>query len=562
MVQILSVTLKNFKTHRDRFFEFQPGTNAICGENGAGKTSILEAIAWTLFNYQGNYNKEDLIRNGSGSAQAIVAFISSRDGRTYEVQRCTQRGYTLYDPQLDQRLPYTRIKDEVMPWLRQQLGVPAGTDLGQLFANTIGVPQGTFTADFLLSADKRKPIFDTILKVEEYREVYKQSNGLRKYAEGLVASLQQQIAQYDDMLVQWDELKNQRLALAQAIATDEAQLQQWQTTLASLQQERDAIQARAQTLGKLQTQRQQIAAQIEAKQQTNRLLEQSLAEAARAVALCQTHQSDYEVYQGAGTALKTLETQQQQRQQLLSQRQTHEQQLLQQQTALTRLALQRDGFKQAETELAQLVPKIQQQVALEAEQQQLAQQGLALHQLTLEHNSLQQRGQRLNQEIQQCQQTCDRLEKLKPIVEGIAETEQTRDRLQAQLSRVDAAKQFQAELMALVEQGQTDGDRYREQAAEALQHLETLQAQMPLLATASVESVRTAIETGVQLSQSTLSSLGQILEDLSGQVSVAALKQQLHSLRLDLEKAYRHRAEYATLDQQQRQQETLQTQQT
>ncbi|MEL7316991.1 MAG: AAA family ATPase, partial [Cyanobacteria bacterium J06559_3] len=52
-MQILSVTLKNFKTHRDKHFTFSPGTNAICGENGAGKTSILEAIAWTLFNYQG-----------------------------------------------------------------------------------------------------------------------------------------------------------------------------------------------------------------------------------------------------------------------------------------------------------------------------------------------------------------------------------------------------------------------------------------------------------------------------------------------------------------------------
>ncbi|NJL48107.1 MAG: AAA family ATPase [Leptolyngbyaceae cyanobacterium SM2_5_2] len=39
-MQILSVAIRNFKAHQDRYFEFQPGTNAICGENGAGKTSI------------------------------------------------------------------------------------------------------------------------------------------------------------------------------------------------------------------------------------------------------------------------------------------------------------------------------------------------------------------------------------------------------------------------------------------------------------------------------------------------------------------------------------------
>lgn len=166
-MEILSVTLNNFKSHSDRHFTFQPGTNAICGENGAGKTSILEAIAWVLFDYSGDYNKDDLIRNGAASAQVRVAFVSTRDGRTYEVHRCTTKSYTLYDPQLNERLPYSRIKEEVLPWLRQHLGVSPGTDLSQLFSSTIGVPQGTFTADFLLTREKRKPIFDKILKVEE-----------------------------------------------------------------------------------------------------------------------------------------------------------------------------------------------------------------------------------------------------------------------------------------------------------------------------------------------------------------------------------------------------------
>ncbi|WP_052128379.1 AAA family ATPase [Neosynechococcus sphagnicola] len=157
-MEILSVSLRHFKSHRDRQFEFQPGTNAICGENGAGKTSILEAIAWVLFNYTGAYRKEDLIYNGAKSAQVTVRLIAS-DDRTYEVSRCTRAGYTIYDPQVQAKLEYARIDDEVMPWLRQQLGVAPGTDLAKLFANTIGIPQGTLTADFLKAAEERRRIF-------------------------------------------------------------------------------------------------------------------------------------------------------------------------------------------------------------------------------------------------------------------------------------------------------------------------------------------------------------------------------------------------------------------
>ncbi|MEM6591701.1 MAG: SMC family ATPase, partial [Cyanobacteria bacterium P01_C01_bin.73] len=562
MVQILSVALKNFKTHRDRFFEFQPGTNAIRGENGAGKTSILEAIAWTLFNYQGNYTKEDLIRNGSGSAQATVAFISSRDGRTYEAQRCTQRGYTLYDPQLNQRLPYTRIKDEVMPWLRQQLGVPAGTDLAQLFANTIGVPQGTFTADFLLSADKRKPIFDVILKVEEYRQVYKQSNALKKVAEGKVESLQQRIAQYDETLADWDELKDQRQALATAIAADETRLKQWQAALDQLEQERSAIQSLAQALSARQNKHQQLTLQIEAKRQGQQRLEQALSDANRAVAQCKTDKAAHDVYQQATSALQALDKQYYQRQQLLKRQTEQERRLAQQQTELTRLAVQIDSFQQSERTLAALQPLVQQQGTLEAKQQTVLKQLQTLQQRSLERQSLQQQQQRLGQEIQHLQQTCDRIERLKSAVDAIGQQEQQRDRLQAQLSRIEAAKQFQAELTALVESGKTAGDRYREQAQTALEQLETLQTQLPLLATESIESVRAAIAAGVQLNQTNLLALTQILEDVSEQVSVAALKQQRHTLRLELETAYGYRAEYATLERQRRQQQERQAQQT
>ncbi|NJK53307.1 MAG: hypothetical protein HC936_11755 [Leptolyngbyaceae cyanobacterium SU_3_3] len=76
-----------------------------------------------MFDHKGDYRVEDLIRNGAASAQVRVAIVSSQDQRTYEVQRCTRSGYTLYDPQLGEKLGYTRIKEEVLPWLRGHLGV-------------------------------------------------------------------------------------------------------------------------------------------------------------------------------------------------------------------------------------------------------------------------------------------------------------------------------------------------------------------------------------------------------------------------------------------------------
>jgi exonuclease SbcC len=556
-MHLLSVTLTNFKTHRDRNIEFQPGTNAICGENGAGKTSILEAIAWTLFNYQGGYTKDDLIRNGSGSAQVRVAFVSSRDHRTYEVERCTNRGYTLFDPQLNQRLPYTRIKDEVMPWLRQHLGVAPGTDLGQLFANTIGVPQGTFTADFLLSPDKRKPIFDTILKVEEYRTVYQQTNSLRKYAEAQVQRLQDQIAQYEERLQAWDDLQQRYQTVQTEIVANQQQLQQLETRLAQIQVQRTTLSAQAQALQQLQQQRQQLTTQLEAKQQAKSLLSQSLQRAQQAAAICQAQTQAHQQYRQAEQVLQQLEQQMQQRQALLKQQQTLQTQMQQRQADLTRLHLQREQAEQIEQAIQALADAIATQTQLEADQTRLRQQQQALSQLQIQRAALQTQLTSAQQEAQQTEAEIQRLQALSTTLAQIPAWEQQQQTLQQQISRIEAAQQFEAEFQQLVESGQQQQAVYRQQVEAALQALGQLPAPP-----AMVVQIRAALDQGQSLTQASLDALTAILQDISRQANLTQLQSELQTLQQTLNQAYGHQAAQLSLTSLQNKAMQLQQQQT
>ncbi|MDJ0702948.1 MAG: SMC family ATPase [Leptolyngbyaceae cyanobacterium MO_188.B28] len=551
MVQILSVTLKNFKTHRDRHFQFQVGTNAICGENGAGKTSIIEAIAWTLFNYQGDYTKEDLIHNGDGSAQATVTFVSSRDQRTYEVQRCTNRGYILYDPQLNQRLPYTRIKDEVTPWLRQHLGVAPNTDLGQVFAKTVGVPQGTFTADFLQTAENRKAVFDSVLKVEEYKAVHKQTNALRRYAEAKVEELERDVARYEEALQNWEDLQHRRLVMVQEIEQSEQALKQLQSALAQLQTEREGCLAQARQVQQRQAALQTLTVQIEAKQQTHSFLEQSLQRANQAVDVCDAQLQPYQAFLAAEEALQLLDQQNQQHQALLKQRQKSQKKLETHQADLTRLTLQLEIFAQADLEIQSLQSGVRQQDVLEAQQAEIAKQQQVLRQVELERQGVQDRVSSLTEEIEQLGNEIQYLKKLASMIQQIPEWEQRRDRLQEQLSRIEAAKQFEADLQQLVSQSQEKGDRYQVQAEAALQTLTDLQQTLlqqspPLLATA-VDSARSAISAGVTLNQETVTAVTEILQDLAEQVSAPKLQKQLKEIRQTLKQAYQQRAEFVAL---------------
>ena len=140
-MHITKIELEDFKSHADSKFEFSSGTTAITGENGAGKTSIIEAIAWTLFDTL-DYKKDDIVRRGAKKGSARVTFESGLDEREYMVYRDTGTGYYVYDPRLKTRI--ADKKEEVTRFLWQHLGVEPGTDLESLFKHAIGVPQGTF----------------------------------------------------------------------------------------------------------------------------------------------------------------------------------------------------------------------------------------------------------------------------------------------------------------------------------------------------------------------------------------------------------------------------------
>lgn len=205
-MHITKIELEDIKSHAHFAHEFQRGTTAITGENGAGKTTIIEAIAWTLFDLL-DYKKDDFVRRGAKKGVARITFESGLDEREYIVYRDSGTGYYIYDPQLKTRI--ADKKEEVTRFLWQHLGVEAGTDLESLFRRAIGVPQGTFTAIFLETPAERKKAFDKLLKVEEYRQGADKLLETARYIETQITTVRENIARAEGELAQIERLEEE-----------------------------------------------------------------------------------------------------------------------------------------------------------------------------------------------------------------------------------------------------------------------------------------------------------------------------------------------------------------
>ncbi|MDF1539935.1 MAG: AAA family ATPase [Candidatus Thorarchaeota archaeon] len=94
--------LLDFKVFTDQEFIIKPGSTAIVGPNGSGKTSILEAIEFALFRQVTRKEKkipkvEDLIQHGKKRAIIELDFKAPINRRTYRVRRSIHPGETNAD---------------------------------------------------------------------------------------------------------------------------------------------------------------------------------------------------------------------------------------------------------------------------------------------------------------------------------------------------------------------------------------------------------------------------------------------------------------------------------
>ena len=518
-MQILSVTLRNFKSHSDRQFSFEVGTNAICGENGAGKTSILEAIAWTLFDYT-PYTVEDMIREGASSAEVSVSFVSALENRTYEVRRSTASGYRLYDPQIDRRLEPEK-KADVLRWLRQHLGVPPGTNLPKLFANTIGVPQGTFTADFLKTAQDRKRIFDSILKVEEYQGVYKDLLGLQKYSEQQVTASEHQIELCTVELREWESLEQQQRELQSAIERDTQRLGDVDTKLAQIGESIANLDTTAQQLSELDRQLQAVDRSRQLKQQELERWQADVEAAQQAWETVEASREGYTAFLAAEATLKQLEQQrrqrqlwQERRQQLLESTRDREQQRAQ---ILQRLEL----LAQADLQLTNLQPLVERQQVLDAEQKQLAVQSVRLQELQHEQSL---RQTQLEAQQQHCQQTKEAFQAAQAAYQQqeadrlsydrVRQAEATLEQLEGQQQQRQAAMQHHTELIRILNRYQVEQATLQEQQQRSQQldrDITSLKAQ--LTRQEALESQRSDLEAQTRQFQTMRLQLQQRLEE-------------------------------------------------
>lgn len=362
-MKITQVDLENFKSYQNTSISFMPGTNAISGKNGAGKSSILEAIGFTVFGYA-PYTHEQLVREGKNNA-SVTVHLTGNDGRSYEVVRkCgSYSQHYVYDPELDEKM-VSGVGD-TLSWLRDFMGVDQGTDLSALFQDAVGVQQGRLTSVFLEPASQRKDTFNPLLGVDEYEEIWNMLLEPKRDLEKQIQSKKTLIARFEGEVKRLPSLLKQENTLEEEISEEEQSKKEAEEKLSEVEKEKQRLESKKE---KIQSLREKVnSANSDVENSKLRLKDslEAVKEAERAQKIAEKTEDSYLAYKKAQEFLVALEDRRNKRDALKDELNKHKSELNVVVEKIKHTKKQLEKILAAEEKLEELKPEVELQKNLE-----------------------------------------------------------------------------------------------------------------------------------------------------------------------------------------------------
>ncbi len=231
----LQLTLKNFLSYRDATLNFKGlHTACICGANGAGKSSLLEAITWVIWGKSRAATEDDVIHGGATNVR--VDFDFSCNNQVYRVIRSRTRGKSSsLEFQVETKAGNFRsitakglraTQDEIIACLKLDYDT---------FTNSAYLRQGRADEFMLRRPSERKQILADLLKLDRYEELAAKAKDTAREYKGKIEQLKQnlepleiELATRKEIAAELERVK-QKLAQSQALQdSDRQKLQQFQ----------------------------------------------------------------------------------------------------------------------------------------------------------------------------------------------------------------------------------------------------------------------------------------------------------------------------------------------
>ncbi len=232
---INSITLDNFKSHKHSHIDLDKGISLILGRNGAGKSSIFEAISYSFFKtFDGKI--EDIIRkpidDNDIADEMKVTVEFENDGTLYKLIRGKRKSKNLakLSTKKDDKF---KILCEGDTLVTHEIESLLGLD-SKSFTNAIYIKQGDITKLIEKTSAERKEFIAKLLNIDDLEKAWEEMKNI-------INNYKNQKAENDGKLSRKSEVEEQITHLEKLIDENNIRLNDASPKTEELKEELDKL---------------------------------------------------------------------------------------------------------------------------------------------------------------------------------------------------------------------------------------------------------------------------------------------------------------------------------
>jgi len=228
------LTLTNFLSYQTVSLDFRGlHTACICGSNGAGKSSLLEAITWVIWGKCRAEREDDVLHNGTDQGRVDFQFMSNN--QVYKIIRSRQRGKSsVVEFQIKSGNAFRSLSAKGLRATQDAIVAAIKLDY-DTFTNSAYLRQGRADEFMLRRPNERKQILADLLKLDQYEVLADRAKDIAKEAKGKISTLDERLQALKRDIEQRPEIEKYQDQLTLEIAKIQAEQKQEEWQLQQLQ---------------------------------------------------------------------------------------------------------------------------------------------------------------------------------------------------------------------------------------------------------------------------------------------------------------------------------------
>ena len=255
---IRRVEIENFRSHKSSKIDFDRGINLVVGRNGAGKTSILDAIAVALYGVKPlGMKKDDLIRDSANKYEIRLHFrLEGKDGVI--VRSSDGNTYMKFDRLIEG-------DESVKRWVEYNIAP------SHIWLNAIYVRQGEIE-DIVRDDERREKIIKRITQIEDFEKAWDNLGKLIKNFEREVSRIEGEIRAEENIENKLKEARNELNLKKRELEEKIKELKDVEMELKEIDEEKKKLEEIKEKFNNLKRRREEIERSIEKIEERLKLL--------------------------------------------------------------------------------------------------------------------------------------------------------------------------------------------------------------------------------------------------------------------------------------------------